>query len=247
MHQVLSAPSRPGSIARRRRASVISAVLVALLLVATPAYALTVDRYVERVHLAAGAWLVESETVSSDLTIRVFNQVSHDTTDGTLKYKDPQVILFYTHKEKDLATNLVTRTEYEGFQALDGSSFTFDLKLNRTTAVLKVPMYGYRCIDDDGGAQGAPQGIEVGECEEISPITVDVLVTWEGYGPVDKSTSHESIMDIPGYSFQSHTTQISRNATLFGSVSGAGVELANGTADVGLLLIGTYEERTITD
>lgn len=242
MHLAPHGPGSRGPLTARRAGLITLAILIVLMMIIPPANATTVERTSERVHLAGGAWLTETENASSDLTVRGYNQVDQSTSGGTVKYKDPLVTLFYTHKESVPGTNLVLRTEYEGFQALEGSTFEFDLSLGRTNAHLEVPLYGYRCLEEDNG----PAGISPGECEELPALTVTVDLTWEGHGAIDRSTSHESILDIPGFTFQSHTLQISRNAVLTGTVSGGGIVLADGPTDIGLLLIGSYRERTTT-
>jgi hypothetical protein len=222
-------------------------MVLALVVVAPPARAAseqdtTTSQYREKVKLAGAAWITETETITSDLTIRVFYLSTFSTADGKIRYTDPQVTLFYTHVELDSATNLSTRTEYEGFLATEGSTFAFSDSLDLASASLTVPLYGYQCINEGGPVGIAPEP----ECYEIEPITVGVDVDWTGIGEIQHDSYGDSVLDIPGFRFRSMTVSDTRGAGVEGLVAGDGVELASGTATVGVLIKGDYRETTVT-
>ncbi|MDH3500388.1 MAG: hypothetical protein OEM97_09720 [Acidimicrobiia bacterium] len=120
-------------------ALLLAIVVIAPAASATSEESVTTLAYREKVKLAAGAWLTETETTSSDFTIRVFYKTTWSTGEGKIRYADPQVILFCTHRELDTATNLTTRTEYEGFAAAAGSTFIFSRARGRARVVAGAP------------------------------------------------------------------------------------------------------------
>lgn len=236
---------RSDTLAFRRAAWLTLIVLLVLMAVIPPANAATTSEtssntYSEKVKMAGGAWIVESENLFSDLTIKVFHLSTFATGSGGEHWKVPQVVLFYTQKETDPQTGVVTRTEYEGFASLPDGSFEFDDALSGAQTSLTLTLSGYQCIEDDGG----PQGI-TSECSDLESITVDVDLTWTGTGEVTNDEFADSIRE-PGYLFHTKSTQAFRNAELNGTVAGNGVVFASGEASVGVLLKGTYTETTIT-
>lgn len=235
---------RSDTLAFRRAAWLTLIVLLLLMAVIPPANAATTSAtssytYSEKVKMAGGAWIVESEDLFSDLTIKVFHLSTFATGSGSEHWKVPQVVLFYTQKETDPQTGVVTRTEYEGFASLPEGSFDFDDALSGAQTSLTLTVSGYRCIEEDGG----PQGITP-ECHDLDAITVDVDLAWTGTGEVLNDEFSDSIRQ-PGYLFHTKSTQAFRDAELSGTVAGDGVVFASGGASVGVLLKGTYTETTL--
>lgn len=195
----------------------------------------------ERVNLAGGVWLEETDTTFSELTVRIFDLASHSTWSGNVNYKDPSVVLFYTRRVLDVESNIITRTEYEGFAALPGATFTFQRALKDARADLDVVMYGYECVESaGGGGQGFSD-----YCYEIDEVTVSVDLTWTGVGDIYRDTFGDSLQGIPGFKFHSRTVEASRLANLTGIVAGDGVVLGEGAADFALLLRGMYQEQIV--
>ena len=226
---------RPGF---RRAVIATLAVLIVLMAVVPPAEAASVS-YSEEVKLAGGAWIEETETTFSDLTVKVFYLTTRSSDFGKAHFRDPQVTLFYTHEFTDPDTGFVTRTEYEGFAAEDGGTFDFDPKLGTAAASLTLPLYGYVCVED------GPAGIS-STCEELPPATVVMDLSWVGMGPIIHDEFGDSVQELPWFKFHNRSVSDSRAAVLTGSVAGDGLNLADGEAAVGVLLIGKYAEETVT-
>lgn len=223
-----------------RRIAVVAIALMALLAAAAPATAAP-SSYSEKVIFAGANWYTEEGNTWSDLTIRVSYLSTYSSETGRAHFKDPGLTLFYTHEELDPETNLVTRTEYEGFVGGDSTAtFDFDPDFESAFAEVTVPLWGYQCIE------AGPAGIVEPECHDLDPATVQVTLEWTGYGEIITTKDKNAVTDIPGFGFHSRVSVQQRAATVTGTVAGDGLVLADGLGTNAILLKGSYSEDTVT-
>ncbi len=228
----------------RRRSALLAAALavpLALAVAISPAGATGGGgplRYGEKVDLAFGAWITETDTSLTDLTIRVAKRSERSSSHGNDNSKEPVLRLFYLHKELDPTTNVVVRTEYEGFVPESGAAFLFNPSFKSASVDMLVNMEGYTCVDE------GPQGI-AGPCESLDPITVHLVASWVGFGEIYRDVSNHGV-HVPGFNFQAHTSYAFRQATLSGTATIVGSPenevLASGDASFGILFRGKYHE-----
>ncbi len=229
-----------------RKVATYSSVL-ALLLLLQPGAALAepAERYAygERVDFAGVVWLVETEDSTTTLEIHVFDRADRSSASGPVNYKDPGIILFYTHRQSDPETGAVTETNYEGFSGGAGATFAFARSLSGAVATFSVQLYGWRCVyPDDGGPVGTTPPVE---CEEIGEPTVEAHIAWTGVGAITREAFNARSSEPPGFLAGSHLVQAVRDAEVRGTVAGDGVQLADGAASFGVLLRGKYHEQMV--
>ncbi len=231
---------RPGVASQIRRIAIVAVALMAMLAAAAPAVAAPTS-YSEKVIFAGATWYTEEGNTWSDLSIRVSYLSTYSSTTGRAHFKDPGLTLFYTHEALDPETNLVTRTEYEGFVGGDSTAtFDFDANFESASAEMTVPLFGYQCIE------AGPAGIVEPECHDLDPATVQVTLQWTGYGEIITTKDKNAVTDIPGFGFHSRVSIQQRNATVTGTVAGDGLVLADGPGTGAILLKGSDSEDTVT-
>lgn len=169
--------------------------------------------------------------------------------DRKRRYSEPGVVLFYQQLERDPVTGQVTETNYEGFSANSGARFVFNKSLKGASVSMEVPLYGWRCVytpQDPGEPHGITQLDEIDDdpvCEELDRATVEVDVRWTGVGEIYRDQHRNAFDEGHRTRFHNHAVVAIRDARLTGQVSGSGLELARGDADLGVLLRGKYHEH----
>lgn len=202
--------------------------------------------YGERVDLAGAVWITETETLFSDLTIRVFDIDDRSTWSGPNNYKSPGIVMFYTSREVDPVTGVITETNYEGFSGSGSNEFSFDRSLAGAQAEFSLNVWGYRCFHEPGEPGGGPQGIlEPPACEDLPEATVSGDIEWTGSGPVIRDVSGLKDTQAPSSMFGVHSVSAARDAIVAGTIAGDGLVLAEGQASGGILLRGKYHEHYV--
>lgn len=223
-----------------RRTMVVAFALMTILAATVPPASAAPTSYSEKVILAGANWVTEDETTSSDLTIRVYYLSTYSSETGWARYKTPQVTLFYTHEVLDPETNLVTRTEYEGFVGADSTArFVFDPGFESASATVSVPLFGYQCVE------GGPAGIVEPVCHDLEPATVEVALEWTGFGEITVTNDRTKVKDVPTFGQHTRLSIEERSATVTGTVAGDGLVLADGPGSSAILLVGAYSEDIV--
>lgn len=205
--------------------------------------------YAERVDLAGAAWITETDNSLTDLTIRVTHFAERSLWTGPINYKDPGIVLFYVHRERDPVTGAVTETNYEGFYGGPNASMSFRRSLAGATATFFIELWGYECQYPPN--DGEPQGVlpEQAICTELDSIWVNGSITWTGYGAIWRDANNSKASEPPFAMWGAHSVVASRNAIATGTIASAepnGIVLAQGTTDVGVLLRGKYHEQAVS-
>lgn len=231
----------PRTAGQIRRMAIVAVALVAILGVAAVPASAAPTSYGEKVIFAGANWYTEDGNTWSDLTIRVSYLSTYSSETGRTHFKDPGLTLFYTHEVLDPETNLVTRTEYEGFVGGDPTAtFDFDADFESASAEMTVSLSGYQCVE------GGPAGIVEPVCHDLDPATVQMTLEWTGYGEIVTTKDKNAVTDIPGFGFHSRVSVKQRNATVTGTVAGDDLVLADGPGTSAILLKGTYSEDIVT-
>lgn len=222
----------------------VSASCVVLALsasVVTPADAAPPSRFArgERVDLALAAWVHETDTSLTDLTLRIFDSAERDSELGPVNYKNPGLILFYVDRHIDQETGIIVETNYEAFSGNEDFPFRFERSLGGAEATFSVPAYGYRCTSQ-------VQGISEASCVELDPAVIDGHVEWTGDGPVFRDVVNLRENQAPQYMFGSNQVFAARAATANGSVViRDGDALAEGVTDIAVLVRGRYHYQLL--
>lgn len=236
----------------RRRVTVLAALtLVALVLASLPAMGSPAERYpyAERVDLAGAAWITETANSLTDLTIRI-SSVAERSLSGPIRYDNPGIVLFYVHRETDPTTGAVTETNYEGIYGGPDGTLSFKRSFAGASATFSIVLWGYQCQYPPDGDGGGPQGITAAEptCYPLDDVSVDGTIAWTGYGEIWRDTNNTNASD-PGLAmWGAHTVEALRNAIATGTIAvrdADGVVLADGHAEVGVLLRGKYHEQSV--
>jgi hypothetical protein len=251
---------RPGAL---RRAGVhrLATLVLALSLAALPVVPASAEPewnggYREKVDLAGGTWITETDNTFTDVTVRVFDITEQVLPDRPWSPDGPGFVLFYWHLEYDPATGLITETNYEGFRGLPGSTFQFDQSLRSGASASRTAAWSrWRCTytdDGEGSANGfeppdapTPMAAEDADCAELGYTTVDVDLEWVGQGPIYRGVSPVLDGDPSEFRFHAQTVEAVRDAALTGRIGGEDVHLADGPATFGILLSGAHLEHVV--
>lgn len=196
--------------------------------------------YAEQVEMAAAVWEAETEYSRTSLEVRVFHLDLRSTSTGPIRYKDPGVILFFTHRETDPDTGIRTETSYEGFSGGAGATFDFARSLSGAEATFPLTLWGYRCTYPPD----EPQGIQPG-CENLDDVEVTAQMSWTGIGEIFRDTNTDRFKETPFALFGRHVLFAVRDAQATANIAGNGLTLADGPASFAVLLRGKYHEHLV--
>lgn len=233
-----------GRVARLAVVATLAAFLTAMQAPASasPTQGVKPSAFAEHVDMAGAAWVAESDHSSTVLEVRVFHLAQRTTSSGMMRYKDPGVVLFYTHREIDPETGIRTETNYEGFSGGSGATFDFDRSLGGAEATFPLTLWGYRCTYPPGS--GEPQDAEP-TCEDLDDAEVTAQMSWTGVGDIVRNTNSDRYKDTPFVLFGAHTVFAVRDAEATATIAGDGVTLADGPATFAVLLRGKYHEQLV--